>query len=326
MQNQEEQVAVAPAPEQKLFNNQKNMKLLIKMNAWLQNPKRDYNEGLAFFEKYASAEFKLKYSNFFALKKEGEVVDAFDGRFSVLINQITKLAMKVRLNPAAYPDVPDTDAQKAGTIGQFINLKKIITEKQGKIELLEDEIQKLQLEGDEKSDDIAALGGQIIVLQEEIKQDAQKSGLKVITYENLPKEMKKLYDRTKEIVPLMAKIHSELTIEDITDEKRKELAEELCKLDDERRAAWDKIDEWAKNGDSIFENTEVHLKFIDPFLRGMQVANRIVQLKENIQRNIKSAEDFKKKGKLEKEQKALERKAEFEQELAELQKEVDEKK
>lgn len=96
----------------------------------------------------------------------------------------------------------------------------------------------------------------------------------------MPDEIKKLYARVKEIMPLYAKLHAELTAVE-SDEERKALAKQLADLDDERRRAWAKIDAWNEN--KGVELDEQRPEYSDnPLLRGMQIERSIKRVRDNI--------------------------------------------
>lgn len=71
-------------------------------------------------------------------------------------------------------------------------------------------------------------------------------GVKIITEESLSPSIRKAYARIKEIAPLYASLHNDVANQDIPPEERQPIAEELCKLDDERRKLWKQIDTWRK--------------------------------------------------------------------------------
>lgn len=147
------------------------------------------------------------------------------------------------------------------------NLKDTLDQKDSDIEDLEEELEQ-------KSTEI-----------EQLKTDLEGKGLKIVTDEDLPADLKKKRTRIKEIVPLMAKIHAELSDLTLTDDQRKAKALELCELDDERRALWDSIDEYLSGKDSLLAEDKTIEYSQDPVIRGMQIANRIKRVKENIKRN-----------------------------------------
>ena len=301
--------------------------MIDRIKRWQNNPKRDYAEGLAIFNKYASREFKDKYGNFLALK-EGEKVGPFDMRMSVLIKQITQIAFKVSQNPDAYKDdsQPTAPDSPAPSEKQVEDLKKIVVEKQTEIELLNDEKTELEADAEGNKEKIVELEEKIESLKNELKEKVEKAGLKVVTYADMPKNLQKLYDRTKEIVPLMAKLHAEISVKNMPETLRKKLSEDLCKLDDERRAAWDTIDEWAYKGDVVFDQPKKVEYSNDEFVRGLQIGKRIERCKEGINRAEKSIAAHKRNGNTAGEAKSTNRKERYEAELAELQKEIDEKK
>jgi len=316
--------------------------MITKTKNWLSNQNRDYREGLEIFVKCASPEIKTKYSAFLQLKDGESEVKYFDPRFSILINKVSAIMTKMRMNPNDYP-VLDKSV-KLNTIVQVDDLKNEISEKSEKInELsqekseLESKIGKLEADGDDKQDEIDELTSELEAkeeeiesLQEELEEKINQSGLKVVKYDDLPKDLKKLFDRTKEIVPLMAKVHAELAPSGSpeggeADAARKKLAEELCKLDDERRSIWDKLDAWAKGNEVLLSEPKELEYSDDPVVRGMQVGKRIERLRENIGRTEKSISEHVKNKKPNLEAKAKSRLEAYQAELDELEKAIDAK-
>lgn len=101
-----------------------------------------------------------------------------------------------------------------------------------------------------------------------------------VVIDGMPENISKLYARVKEITPLYAKLHAELTAVE-TDEERKAIAAQLADLDDERRRAWAKIDAWNKEGKVTLD--EERPKYSDnPMLRGMQLVKSIKRVRDNI--------------------------------------------
>lgn len=98
--------------------------------------------------------------------------------------------------------------------------------------------------------------------------------------QDLPSSLQPAYDRIKEITPLYAKLHSELSAA-ADDTERKALAQQLCDLDDERRRLWAKIDAW--NKDSKAELSEPRPEYSDnSLLRGLQIERSIKRTRDNI--------------------------------------------
>lgn len=171
---------------------------------------------------------------------------------------------------------------------QIESLDSDIEELTGEKDDLESDLEELNDTLDQKDSDIEDLETELEQKSTEIEQlktDLESKGLKVITDEDLPADFKKKRTRIKEIVPLMAKIHAELSDTTLTDDQRKAKALELCQLDDERRALWDSIDEYLSGKDSLLAEDKTIEYSQDPVIRGMQMANRIKRMKENIKRN-----------------------------------------
>jgi hypothetical protein len=300
--------------------------MITKVKLWLENPKRDYAEGLGFFEQYASPEIKKKYLHFLQLKEGEEKVKAFDMHFSVLINKVNAIYGNMKFNPGKYSlsDVKKPEPEPS--------IREEIFEKSRKIKELEDDkealllnIEELEALDEENQEEIGSLNAdiedkdaEIESLQSELEETLKQNGLKIVKYENLPAEVKKKYDRTKEIVPLIATLHTEIGLESISDNERKKLVDELCRLDDERRKLWDDIDAWSHGKDVVLEETKETEYSEDPLVKGMQVSKRMERLKENIKRSHDAIDKHLKAGKKNLTEKAGKRLAAFEKELSDL--------
>jgi chromosome segregation ATPase len=300
--------------------------MIQKTKQWLSNPSRSYAEGLEIFNKFASPEIREKYTGFLEIKDGEENVKAFDMRFQVLINKVSAIFANMKLNPEKYQPAAPADASEQKSFREDILEKaKTIRELKAEKERLEDNLQEFQSSDEEKQEEIDGLQSELEEKEEriaELETDLQSklslSGLKVVKYDDLPKDIKALYDRTKEIVPLMAKIHSEFSDPNLTDADRKARAQELCTLDDERRSIWDKIDAWSEGKDCVLDAPKEAAFSNDPLVRGMQISKRMTRLEENIVRTGKSIEGHVKSGKKNLEAKSRTRLAAYERELAEL--------
>lgn len=181
-----------------------------------------------------------------------------------LSNKVTNLTNQIK---SLDSEIGELTNEKDNLESDLEELNETLDQKDSDIEDLEEELEQ-------KSTEI-----------EQLKTDLESKGLKVVTDEDLPADLKKKRTRIKEIVPLMAKIHAELSDLTLTDDQRKSKALELCELDDERRALWDSIDEYLSGKDSLLAEDKTVEYSQDPVIRGMQIANRIKRVKENIKRN-----------------------------------------
>lgn len=149
----------------------------------------------------------------------------------------------------------------------------------------------------------------------------QPSGLHVSTsYDDLPSDLKPVYDEIRSITPLYAKLHSELSAA-ADDSSRKELAERLCELDDRRRKLWDRLDAWADGRPYEISDSEPVVKpsySEDSVLCGLQLAQRKKRLLDNIRTSKMSITRFEKSGKTEQLAKARRRLSAYEEELDNL--------
>lgn len=299
--------------------------MVNKIQKWLADPKRKYAEGLAFFMDLGSENLKKSYAEFLRLKVGEEDVKPFDSRFPVLINKLNAILNKIKQNPEKYVQVAVapvvTDSVRSIIRNKALEIKSLAEEKQ-KLqtevsalreleETKDEEISDLESEIEEKDELIETLG-------KELEEKLSLSGLKVVLYADMPDGIRGKYDRTREITPLMAKIHAELSACD-TDEERKLKAGELCALDDERRSLWDAIDDWSLGKNAVVDDLEVSKAYSeDPLVKGMQISNRISRLTENIARTRAAIDKHTQSGKANLVAKAQTRLAEYEQELTEL--------
>lgn len=116
----------------------------------------------------------------------------------------------------------------------------------------------------------------------ETKDQGENTGKEPISIDQLPEEFSAERDRLKELVPVMAKLHADMSDEKIADDKRAAIRAELVQLDDERRAIWAKIDSAGVEIERSEEETEVEKNMM---ALGAKTALRIGQLKSYITRN-----------------------------------------
>ena len=142
----------------------------------------------------------------------------------------------------------------------------------------------------------------------------------VIQAKDLPKTEAGYYARVQEIFPLIGALHGQLSSESLTDGERKDIADEIVSLDDERRSLWDKIDNFIAGRPSEFHDRPEYSE--DKFVRGLQIAVRIKQVKQNISTTKGSITKFTNEGNEKNLTRAQERLARYESELSELEAEV----
>lgn len=290
--------------------------MLEKIDNWLRDQKRTYAFGIALFMALASVEIKKKYSEY--LSENADEAKSNDPRFPFLINKVTDIYNKVRSNPNAYAEALAKVA--APTIKTHTEVKKIIALK-NELEELNAKVDELEESDEDKTSEIEGLqealeskNGEI----DELKATLKEKGIKVMDGQDLPPSIKAKYDRVKEIVPLMAAIHGELKDTTITDAQRKVKADELCKLDDERRSLWDDIDAYLSDYNSALAEEKKLEYSDDPVIRGMQMGNRLKRLKENITRTKTAIDKHIENKKPELEEKAREKLSAYEVEFDEL--------
>lgn len=301
-----------------------------KLQNWLADRQRTYADGLALFRELAPEDMRRKYLAYFS---EVETVPQFDSHFTVLINKLTTVAriegekpqvtisdkavqvLATAVNMAKAVDKA-ADEQKGNKI-----LKDILI-KESELFKLQDRIVELEDDNEDKSDEINQLESDLEEAREELRElqdqfSSLRPGAKIVTYSSLPDDIRSLFDEARQITPLYASLFTEMQNEALTPEEREPIAKQVHELWTRRASLWDQIDAWAE-GKQLQVKTEVPKTEelpADQVLRGMQIANRIERLKENIRRTETSIAQHEKSGKLNLRQKAEQRLADFKQEL-----------
>jgi ribosomal silencing factor RsfS len=260
---------------------------------WLAKPSGRYFDGLAIFLQLAPKNILDKYAAFFSeLKKEPKQGDI---HFSILINKIADIERKVALNPKAFEHIqlfikeagPDQETilliAEAET--KIAELKQSVEDLEDKKTDVDDENSDLQLRVDE-------LEAEIEGRENELAEIKAKRGIQIVKYDTMPEDIQAAYDRNREITPLMAKLHAEASVEKLNHKTREKLVAQLLKLDDERRANWDLIDDWSQGKETETPIVKEALVYSnDKVIAGAQMARRVEALKENIARSTKTAEN-----------------------------------
>ena len=260
----------------------KNLNLLEQ---WLSNPKRKYADGLALFNALATEALRTKYGQYLN-EADPDTQHQFSQPMSIMTNKLAQLRQMAQIKPELFEGIEIITEKDDLDISAK---KEVIKNLRAEIEDLKEQLDDKDSDNTELNDLLEEKEEQLESIGNELKQLEEKRGLQIVEKKNLPKQMQALYDRNREITPLMASLHAEISNESISSEKRKELREALCKLDDERRANWDKIDDWAEGKDVKIDEPEKVITDNDPIIAGMMMANRIIRLKENIKRSQESA-------------------------------------
>ena len=306
---------------------------MITLQNWLADRKRKYADGLALFQALAPEEMRKKYIAFFSEVKE---VPQFDSHFTVLVNKLTTVARLSSAQPqitisergsillktavAATKAIEKTADQLKGD-----KVLKEILVKESELFKLQDKITELEEDNDDKSGEIDQLQAELEEAQEELQELQDqfallRPGAKIATYSSLPDNIRTIFDEVRQITPLYAALFTEMQNAALPPEQRKPIADQVHELWTRRAKLWDQIDAWAE-GKQIQLKTEVQKTEelpADQLLKGMQIANRIERLRENIRRTETSIAQHEKNGKLNLRQKAEQRLAYYKRELAEL--------
>lgn len=296
---------------------------------WLGNRQRKYADGVALFDTLAKQVQKEKYSAYFAAAPANPHI--FDPHFTQLINCLTRISREIREAPELYPAANESIVE-AKEVDEKARTEEL-TKRTAAIATHEQQIEELTerieyLEGSDNTSDISELQEQIDEHRAELEQlrkevDAlSEPGVKVVTEASMPTSIKKAYARIKEIAPLYASLHNDIANPDLEDEKRKSLAEELCKLDDERRKLWKAIDTWAEGKGTLSLDAKRPVFSNNPVVRGIELARHVKRLKQNIVNSQRSADKAKEDGRQVVYDNAMSRIAGYEEELAEIEKEI----
>ncbi len=302
---------------------------------WLSNRQRKYADGLELLKKHASDDLKKKHLSFFS---EVSNPPQFDTHFTVLINKLNTVLRtaghQVQVTTAEQAvNVIKTSVETSQKIQHALNKeegKRVLSKiKQAESELfeLQDRIAELEPDNDDKSDEIAELEAywaskneELIDLQNNLSN--LQTGVKIVTYSSLPEDMKYLYNRIREITPLYAALFTEMSDEKLTPEEREPIAKQVNDLYNERAALWDRLDAWAEGKQVQLDVQETKTEDLqaDDVHKGIQIANRIERLKENIRRTEMAITGHAKSGKENLKVKAEQRLADYKKELSELEK------
>lgn len=237
--------------------------MLTKINAWLGNPKRKYNDGLEIFNAIASDVQKKNFKEYFE-KGRDQVTDQFDQKFTMLVNQVAFCQNRIKQDPDAFKQAIATTVADSDHIPD-----------EGK------------------------------------KVDSETESSKKTDLDKLPDALALVRARIAEIVPLMAKLHAEMSQEKLPDDKRMYIIQQLVGLDDERRACWAKIDSYEPSEEEkVIEQKTVAM--------GADIQKKIGQLKENIARNLEGVKKHTASKKMSYAAKAKENVEKYTDELAQL--------
>lgn len=273
-----------------------------EVDKWLEDSKRCYALGVLLFDFFAPQTIRNKYIQFFNAVTEP---DPFSLEMSMLINKLTDIQRKLMIAPDAFKNL-DLNVLK-DKIDALRNVEKENPVDAGYFQDLLEEVELLRDENEELESII-------------------ESNDKFVAFEDLPELIQKLFSDLKELRPLMASVHGNLsTCSD--NNARKALAEELCTLDEKRKEAWKQIDQWCKDeGVEIakFEKKAIAPEQKDPAHHILDLTKLIKNTKEAIRRAKESIFKFEEEGAANKAEKAKQRLAEKEVELKSLEKELDE--
>lgn len=267
--------------------------MLKVIREWLSNPSGKYFDGLAIFAQLASPQIKDKYLLYFSsLKSEPKQIDI---HFTMLINKVSDIERNVSINPKAYENINlvfKETAPDQETLEAIAEAEEKIQELKQTLEELEADKNNVDDENSELQDKVDELETEISEREKELADLKAKRGIQIVKYDDMPDYIQLAYNRNREITPLMAKLHAEISVEKLHYKTRAKLVDELLMLDDERRANWDVIDDWSQGKLTETPIVKEALPYSDDkVIAGAQMARRVEALKENIARSTKTAEN-----------------------------------
>lgn len=302
-----------------------------QLATWLGDRQRKYADGLVLFNALANVQMKKKFAAY--VSDAPKAPHIFDPHFTQLVNCLSKIDREIKDSPSLYPAAME-EVIVIKTMGED-ERKKTITEKQEDIVSLEETLDELKSRICDLENDSESHADELISLQDQLDEKMSElsslknevnvlnsPGIKIITEESLTPSIRKAYDRIKEITPLYASLHNDVANQEIPAEERQPLAEELCKLDDERRKLWKQIDTWAEGKGELQLEEKHPVLSENNIVRGIEIARQIKRLKNNIANSKAAAERAREDGKQTVMQNALDRVAKYETELAALEAEI----
>lgn len=305
------------------------MKRKEQLQQWLGDRRRTYADGLRLFRALASDAMAKRYSAYLEQSADG-VSNPFDPRFTQLVNCLSKISHAIRSGqhiPAAEEELLTVTVPADDKTVEREARQRRIEELKADNEDIATRIGYLEDENGTHADDIAELQEQMEQNLDEIQQlrkDVEQlsaPGVKIVTEESLTPELKKAYQRIKEIAPLYASLHADIASESTPDDDRKRLADKLCDLDDERRELWKQIDDWAEGKGVRLD--EKRPEYSDnPTVRGYEMARQMKRLRQNIANSQEAADKAQADGRQTIYENAMKRLERYRAELKELEEEI----
>lgn len=305
------------------------MKRKEQLQQWLGDRRRTYADGLRLFRALASDAMAKRYSAYLEQSADG-VSNPFDPRFTQLVNCLSKISHAIRSGqhiPAAEEELLTVTVPADDKTVEREARQRRIEELKADNEDIATRIGYLEDENGTHADDIAELQEQMEQNLDEIQQlrkdvdQLSAPGVKIVTEESLTPELKKAYQRIKEIAPLYASLHAEIASESTPDDDRKRLADKLCDLDDERRELWKQIDDWAEGKGVRLD--EKRPEYSDnPTVRGYEMARQMKRLRQNIANSQEAADKALADGRQTIYENAMKRLERYRAELKELEEEI----
>lgn len=210
-----------------------------QLKSHLANPKRSYDAALSLYNIFKT---DRKKDAFFASAKDRSFGSM---PFQMLDNELKRIYRKLSANPVFEQEPPKPIGVKPTPMPQ-----KHATQKHAKAAAKVTEPKTLE---------------QIEKVRQGIKIFKNK-----VDYNKLPKEMQELYDKNVREYSLLKSLHAEMRVTP-DQNRRKELAVRVTKLEEEIQAGWKQLDEFSdgkkpevkeETAGEIFKQAQAHIRYI----------------------------------------------------------------
>lgn len=206
---------------------------------WLRNKSRTYQDGIDIYNLYKK---DGNYDAYFAQVKNAPVTSL---HFKLLMQQIIRIDRILDANPSMVKNVvPKKETQKPDQVSNKAHNDAPIT------------VEKLNFN--------------------KTKIDRVIEN-KNYNYHMMPDDIQNKYDRIKSIGREATALHAKLKVSNLSDNDRKQIAQEIVLLEDERNQKWQEVDVWANTPASQRENANI-----------AEVTKKINAAKKYLDRNFNS--------------------------------------
>jgi len=224
-----------------------------KINEWLDNKKRDYNEGVNLFVKHGK---NRNLKNLFMRKHNSHTEKKLFYELTKLAGRADEFNKKEIKAIEAKKTRQKAKEEKEEKLVLISNAKKIYGEgiefDEGKtVEELKEQIAELEAQTQEQQDDIDNLKDNVDDINGKLDKLAEYEAKRPRIVDNpevdvkeLPDNLKELYFQNKELVKERGVLHLKAKDTSIVTEAREELIAKLTEIDNQINANWKTIDTW----------------------------------------------------------------------------------